>query len=1003
MRTDRLRQASCVALMAAAISCSDGTGTGPQAMLLEVLAGHNANGVAGKVLPTPVTVRVVDRSGAGMSGIDVEFVVVEGGGVIAPAATRTGTDGTATAEWTLGTGAGLQLARASVPGGPTSSIVATAAPDVPAALVLAPDTLRFLAVGDTARLIAAVSDQYANPIPNAAVTWTATDVAVATVAGGLVQAAGQGGTNVTAAAGSVTAEAWVSVVQAPASVHVTPGTAALDAIGATLELAATVRDANGNPVSGVPVAWSTQDDEIVAVSDAGGVTARANGLARVIGAVGELADTAVVTVAQVPASLTVEPPAVNLAALLEERQLVATVRDRLGIVIEGVARSWTSSDTGVATVSPTGLVAAIGGGTATITVEAGGLSASVQVGVAQAPASLVVGTPQLAFATIGRTLQASVTVLDANGVVIASPVLEWATANASVATVSTAGVVTAVGPGSAAVIVTSGSASGTIGVTVTPVAAQVLVTPAFLNFASLDDTRPLTAVVSDSGGTVMPSAEVVWASSSMAVATVDGAGLVTATGNGTATITATSGAASGSAAVTVGQSPVGLGVVAGDGGSLEVGTPRSLTVKVTDAGGNAIAGVEVAWMVVAGGGNLSAPVTTTAADGLATVQWTAGTSAGMQSIHATVAGIAEPAVFAALAVPGPASTATSLLTVADATLPADGVAETQVAVRLRDEYGNDVLSGGHAVTIATTAGTLTSGAGAGGSVTADDLGDGSYTATLTSATLAGSATLTATLGGSPISASATVAFATGAATQYLVTTNTASVVAGGPVTITAQLADANGNPVTLAGRTVAWSKTGDGGSFASPNTATNASGIATVTFTTGTTAGTVYTFTGTDNLGAAGTSGPVTTTAGAATHYLVTTTPESAVVAGGQVAIMAQLADANGNAVALAGRTVTWSKTGDGGSFASPATSTNASGIATVTFTTATAADVTYTFTGTDNLGIAGTSGPVTTTAGAATQYLVTTTPESTVVAGGQVAITAQLADANGNAVALAG
>ncbi|HSJ07394.1 MAG TPA: hypothetical protein VK936_11850, partial [Longimicrobiales bacterium] len=239
----------------------------------------------------------------------------------------------------------------------------------------------------------------------------------------------------------------------------------------------------------------------------------------------------------------------------------------------------------------------------------------------------------------------------------------------------------------------------------------------------------------------------------------------------------------------------------------------------------------------------------------------------------------------------------------------------------------------------------------------------------------------------------------GAATQYLVTTTPDSaVVAGGPVTITAQLADANGNAVAQAGRTVTWSKTGDGGSFASPTTATNASGIATVTFTTGTTADTVYTFTGTDNEGATGTSGPVTTTAGAATQYLVTTNTAT-VVAGGPVTITAQLADANGNAVALAGRTVTWSKTGDGGSFASPNTSTNASGIATVTFTTGTTAGTVYTFTGTDNLGATGTSGPVTTTAGAATQYLVTVN-DTAPIAGTEVVVTAQLADLYGNAVA---
>jgi hypothetical protein len=209
--------------------------------------------------------------------------------------------------------------------------------------------------------------------------------------------------------------------------------------------------------------------------------------------------------------------------------------------------------------------------------------------------------------------------------------------------------------------------------------------------------------------------------------------------------------------------------------------------------------------------------------------------------------------------------------------------------------------------------------------------------------------------------------------------------------------------VAAAGRTVTWSKSGAGGTFATPTSSTNATGVATVTFNTSTEAGISYTFTGTDNLGAAGTSGAVTTVAGTGTQYLVSTDPASVVVAGAQVTITAQLADANGNPVAEAGRTVTWSKTGAGGTFATPTSSTNASGVATVTFTTATEAGISYTFTGTDNLGAGGTSGAVTTTAGEPTQYLVSTDPASSVVAGGDVTITAQLADANGNPVAEAG
>jgi alpha-tubulin suppressor-like RCC1 family protein len=74
-------------------------------------------------------------------------------------------------------------------------------------------------------------------------------------------------------------------------------------------------------------------------------------------------------------------------------------------------------------------------------------------------------------------------------------------------------------------------------------------------------------------------------------------------------------------------------------------------VKVLDAGGNPVPGVEVRFEIVTGGGTISGGFATTGADGIARVEsWTLG-PAGVQSIRAVVAGLeSQPVTFSATAV-----------------------------------------------------------------------------------------------------------------------------------------------------------------------------------------------------------------------------------------------------------------------------------------------------------------------------------------------------------------
>ena len=173
-----------------------------------------------------------------------------------------------------------------------------------------------------------------------------------------------------------------------------------------------------------------------------------------------------------------------------------------------------------------------------------------------APPPSVATTVEVAPATaqlsaLGETVQLSATVRDQNGNVMAGAPVEWGWTDNGVVTVNASGLVTAVGNGTATVVATSGSASGTASVTVAQAPAAVTVTPDAIQLTAIGETAQLTAGVSDANGNAIADATVTWTSEDEAVATVDATGLVTAIANGATTVTATAGGARASASVTV--------------------------------------------------------------------------------------------------------------------------------------------------------------------------------------------------------------------------------------------------------------------------------------------------------------------------------------------------------------------------------------------------------------------------------------------------------------------
>ena len=162
----------------------------------------------------------------------------------------------------------------------------------------------------------------------------------------------------------------------------------------------------------------------------------------------------------VPTAITISPASATLGSLGETVQLAATVQDQNGQAMSGATVAWASGDPLVASVDALGLVAAVGNGTGTITATSGGASGSATVTVAQAAVKLEVAPDSIDALLPGDTLRLSAEATDANGHAIADAAFDWSSSDTLVATVDTAALVRAVGPGTATVTAMADGAAG---------------------------------------------------------------------------------------------------------------------------------------------------------------------------------------------------------------------------------------------------------------------------------------------------------------------------------------------------------------------------------------------------------------------------------------------------------------------------------------------------------------------------------------------------------------
>ena len=309
-------------------------------------------------------------------------------------------------------------------------------------------------------LQAVVRDAAGELVPDATVTWTVENAAIASVSpAGVVTGLALGTTQVAANAGGKSGIATITVTRTPvASVVVRPNSAHA-VIGSKTQLTATAYDASLTALTDRGMTWSTNNAAVATVDANGLVTAKAAGGATITATSEGKSDVCQLVVSPLPvATISITAGATSISQNATTT-LVATTKDASGSVVTGRTITWQTSDADIASLSAaTGSSVQITGGLAdkaTITATSEGVtSAPVSITVSQGQVATVVVTLASNSIKTNATTTASAVVYDAGQRPLQGRTVSWSASGA--ATVSPTTSVTSTGENSAATTVVKG-------------------------------------------------------------------------------------------------------------------------------------------------------------------------------------------------------------------------------------------------------------------------------------------------------------------------------------------------------------------------------------------------------------------------------------------------------------------------------------------------------------------------------------------------------------------
>lgn len=160
-------------------------------------------------------------------------------------------------------------------------------------------------------------------------------------------------------------------------------------------------------------------------------------------------------------NITVSPTSAAIV-VGQDQAFTATVKNSDGTILSGGTLAWTSSNTGVATITPTGVATGAAPGNTQITAAAEGVTSSAVTLTVTNKVVTVTISPLSTTVAKGATVQFTAVAKDASGNVIQGAQFQWACNASSIATIDQTGLATGVSPGTVAITASSGGISSQV-------------------------------------------------------------------------------------------------------------------------------------------------------------------------------------------------------------------------------------------------------------------------------------------------------------------------------------------------------------------------------------------------------------------------------------------------------------------------------------------------------------------------------------------------------------